>query len=342
MASPGAHKAALLLMSLDPATAAELLKAARPEMVTEIVAELVSIKSSPAGRKGPDITTVNEFFGHLRKGATGTREGFLEALLEGAVGKSRSAEMLTQVRALIQSRDPFMNIRTRDINELAAALAGESGQVAALVLAELPAKKSTLLLELLDESVKTQALRGMAAGGEIPAETRQRIANLVENRLAALAKGNPADAAPVAASGALAQQRRDAQLRKVALLLRGLAIEPRTKLAKAISDQDPATAAAIQKMMVLWEDLPFVADRSMQEVLRTVDAKSLALSLVNADPSNAAKIRQNISERAAAMLDEESSLLKTPKPAEIDTARQKILDPLRALNAKGDLSFVET
>ena len=39
------RKAALVLMSLDPAAAAELLKAAKPETLTEIAAEIVNLES---------------------------------------------------------------------------------------------------------------------------------------------------------------------------------------------------------------------------------------------------------------------------------------------------------
>jgi flagellar motor switch protein FliG len=282
---------------------------------------------------------VREFFGLLRN-AKPKRGNFLLEMLEGAVGKPKSQEMMGQVRSLVSARDPFLSIRNREAAELAAALEGESGQVAALILSELPPKKSGELLNLLDEQVRAQAMRGMMAADDVPPETRQRVAALVQKRLAEQSKGT---AAPVVqADGSGATQRRDVQLRKVALLLRGLRTEARDSMVKVISDQNPDTGKTVMQMMVLWEDVPAVADRPMQEILRMLDAQMLALSLVEAEPAVSKKIRDNISERAVALLDEETSLLSNPKPEEIEASRQKVLGALRDLNAKGELTFEES
>ena len=41
------------------------------------------------------------------------------------------------------------------------------------------------------------------------------------------------------------------------------------------------------------------------------------------------------------MLDEETSLLSSPKAKDIQDSREVILDALRAVNEKGELTFVE-
>ena len=55
----------------------------------------------------------------------------------------------------------------------------------------------------------------------------------------------------------------------------------------------------------------------------------------------AGKIKGNISERAAAMVDEETSLMSSPKKDDIRQAREKIVTALRELNRKGELAFIE-
>ena len=93
--------------------------------------------------------------------------------------------------------------------------------------------------------------------------------------------------------------------------------------------------------MVIWEDLIFVSDRGLQEALRTVDSRKLAMALTDASQAIVERVRTNISERARSMLEEESSLLSSPKPAEIEEAREAILDALREMNTKGELEFEE-
>ena len=93
--------------------------------------------------------------------------------------------------------------------------------------------------------------------------------------------------------------------------------------------------------MVLWEDIPQVTDRSMQEALRGIDSKKLALALVKADEIIIKKIRSNISERAAAAIDEETSLMSAPKKDDIEQSRNEVVKTLAEMNEKGQLNFIE-
>jgi flagellar motor switch protein FliG len=136
-----------------------------------------------------------------------------------------------------------------------------------------------------------------------------------------------------------AAARLNAQRRKVALLLRGLSSEVRDNLVKSIAQQDAEVATALQNLMVLWEDIPLVNERNLQTVMRSVDARKLALALMGTTAAITDKIRANISERARAMIDEETSLMKKPKADEVETARETILGYLRQLNASGELQF---
>lgn len=345
MALTGTRKAALLLASLDPGTAAELLKAARPDVLTEITAELVYLNASGAR---PDATGshVQEFFGllHKRQAPEDSQGSFVQQMLESAVGKQRGDELLGQARRLADLKDPFMALRSVATEDIAQALTGEHPQVAALMLIELPPNKSAALIPMLEEKVRAEAVRRMTCGDTVSPEARVRVAAMVRSRLEAIRKAAAAEdsAGPaVATATASPAQRRkaDLRLRQVALLLRGLATELRDSLVKAIGEQSHDTSTAVQNMMVLWDDLPVIGDRSLQEVLRNVDARKLALALVGADAVTTAKIRNNISERARAMIDEETQLMKKPKAEEIGQARDAILGYLRQLNSTGELQF---
>ncbi len=331
MAPAGIRKAALLLAGLDPQCAAELLKAAHPDTVTRIAAELAYLDASGQAEDN-ESQPLQEFFGLLRRRKEANLEARLRRMLEGAVGAEQSRTILTEVRRLVDQRDPFIPIRAADVESLGRALAGEHPQVAALVLAELDPDKSARVLPLLEEKARGEAVRRMTAGEGVSPEARQRIASVVRARLDQFRREGDTGVAP-------AQEER---LRKVALLLRGLATELRDNLVSAIAQHDQEIATTVQDLMVLWEDLPIIEERNLQEVLRNVDAKFLALSLVDAPEEIEERIRNNISERAAAMIDEERSLMKKPKPDEIEAARERILGYLRQLNASGDLGFEES
>ncbi|MCD6304047.1 MAG: hypothetical protein J7M21_03700 [Planctomycetes bacterium] len=329
MASAGIRKAALLLMGLDPPTAAELLKSVSPELVTRIAAELAYLEASGHADRTAAQEPIREFFQELRRNKqTGRGQQFIEEMLQGVLGRDKAREVMEKIPQLVDQRDPFLAIRSAEVEDIAEALKGESPHVAGMVLSELPPKKSAKLLSLLDEAVRTEAVRGMTREEPVAWETRVRVAAVVRRRLEKSAE------APGGTKAA-----RQQQLRKVAIVLRDLGGELRSALIQAIADVDQQTSIEVQKLMVMWEDVKHVADRSLQEALRAVDSRKLALALVDADETTAEKLRSNMSQRQTAMLEEEASLLAKPKPEEIEEARGEFLEALRDLAANNFLSF---
>jgi len=130
-------------------------------------------------------------------------------------------------------------------------------------------------------------------------------------------------------------------LRKVAVILRGLGKEPRDGLLNAIKEKDDQAGQKVSELMIVWEDIPQVADRSLQEALRGIEPQKLALALIKADEVISSKIKSNISERAVAAIEEETSLMAAPKKEDIEAARDEIVQSLRRMNEKGELLFVE-
>lgn len=335
MALTGPQKAAMLLMNLDPPTAAELLGSAKPETITEIATELACLVQADEGQATADNELAQEILGVLmgsKKKSGG--ETFVKETLEILLGREKSRDVLRQVNERVQARDPFSQLRSANVPDIAACLAGESPQVVSVVLSELPAKRSAELLAMLDDQRRPATVLCMTTGQEVSAEAKLRVAMVVQSRLKErLAQGPKARADPAAA--------RQQQLRKVAVLLRSMDVEVRGSLTKSLAEQDKEAAKSVEELMVIWEDIPLVADRALQEALRSVDSRKLALALVDAEEKTTAKIRDNISERARAMLDEETSLLSAPKQDEILPAREEILGALRQMNASGDLEFEE-
>jgi flagellar motor switch protein FliG len=67
----------------------------------------------------------------------------------------------------------------------------------------------------------------------------------------------------------------------------------------------------------------------------------MAFALIKADEKIVAKIRSNISEKGAAMIDEETSLMSSPKKEDTEQAREQIVAAMREMNSKGELLFAE-
>ncbi|HAL44827.1 MAG: hypothetical protein A2Y12_07995 [Planctomycetes bacterium GWF2_42_9] len=335
MALTGKQKAAMLLMSLDPGTAAELLKGVRPETVQELAVEVAYLETAGMRDSKQSVEVASQFCQSLAPTQGFQLKKFLDTMLKSTVGNEKAKSIQMQIEELLRRRDPFMNIRMANARTLAEILAMEHPQAVAVVLAELPSKKSSEVLSLLDEKVRVGAVSGMTNAGMVNAEAKRRIAEMVYKKLESLKAAS-------ASSGAATEEEGEHPLRKTALVIRNLGKEIRDGLLAAMQEKDAQAAEKINELMVLWQDMLEITDRSMQEALRGVDSQKLALALYKADETIVKKIKANISERAAATIDEEQSLMAAPKKEEIEAARESLVDVWREMNKKGELNFIES
>ena len=328
----GRQKAAMLLMSLDPATAAEVLKGVDSEVVQELAVEVAYMDASGLCDTQNSFEVTYQFCNQLKVKEGFQVKGFLSSMLKSTVGTEKALHIQTQIGNLLYKRDPFISIRSADSQKLAMVLEKEHPQAIAVVLSELTSKKSSEVLGLLSETVRSGAVTRMTASEPINIEAKMRIAQMVCQRL------EEASAAAASGGGVVNQTQ---SLRKVAVMLRNLTKEIRDGLLSSIREKDSEMGQNVAELMILWEDLPLVADRSLQTALREVDSQQLAKALIKADDVFVKKIKANISERAAAAIEEETSLMSSPKKEDIESAREEIVNVLRGMNEKGELNFVE-
>ena len=322
----------MLLMGLDAPIAGELLKGMDSTTVQELALELAYLDASGYRESKESIELARDFCNYLRVGEGFQFKRFLEEMLKNAVGTEKALQIQREINNLLQKRDPFMPIRSIGAEVLAKAMENEHPQAIGVVLSELDAKKSSEVLSRLGEGVRLSVIGRMTAKETVGVEAKLRIAKMISDRLKAQMG---------AAGTAAAQPAADQSLRKVAIILRNLSKELRDGMLAAIKEKDGAAADKVAELMIIWEDIPFVTDRSMQQALRGIDAKKLALALTNADATIKQKIRSNISERANASVDEETSLMRAPQKEDIATSREEIVKIIREMNVKGELMFVE-
>lgn len=331
MALTGKQKAAMLLMSLDVGSASELLKGVDTEVVKEIALELARLDVSGQRDSKEQAKTVREFGALLRESSSGrfNVKSFLDEMLAGVVGREKAEEIRSQIMSVTQKTDPFAAIRSVETDELVLALKSEHPQAVAVVLSELPAKKSSELIGLLAEGVQLSAIGRMTNLERVRPEVKKRIASMVCERL----KGLKGETLP---------EGQEQTLRKLAIMLSGLEKDLRDRLLDEVAKNEDGKEMVklIKRFMVTWEDIPTIADRSLQEALRAVESGKLAVAIHGADEDVVQKIRSNISKRAADMLDEETSLMQEPLEKEILDAREEVVEPLREANEEGTLRFV--
>ena len=337
MALSGKQKAAMLLTSLDPGTVVELLRGLPAENLQEIGIELTRMDAM--GNKGTveRVKVAQEFFASLKKTqkqGLGVN-GFFGEMLMNVLGKDKAEQIQAEIRKVTEKSDVFDPIRAASADALVPALEGQHQQTIAVILSELESKKSQeVLLRLSDES-RLKAVCRMTNMECLRPEVKQKIAGMICERLKSVKVEVRQE------SGGQGSGTKEHPLRKLAVMLTGLEKDLRDRMLAEINQQNSETCDTIKDLMVTWEDILVIADRSIQEAMRGIDVRKLAIGLNKADPEIAKKIRSNISEKTATTLDEETSLMQEPEQKDILEARAAILVPLKTANEEGKLKFIQ-
>ncbi len=332
MTLTGKQKAALLLMSLDIGTATELLKGIDAKAVRELAVELSYFDAAGYRSDQQSTEIARQFCNSLKSESTLNMKSFVREMLNSTMGQEKACQIETEIQELLYRRDPFIPIRSADAGTLASVLESERPQAVAVVLSEMPPKKSSEIIGLLGEGMRVSVVTRMTRVDSVTAEAKGRIADMVRKRL---------EYVTTAGGNGASRVQPDQSLRKVAMILRNLDKEVRDGVLGAVQEKDTEIGEKVANLMIVWEDIPQVADRSLQEVLRGLDERQLALALHKADDAISRKVKANISERAVALVDEEASLMSAPKKEDVKEAREKIVSALREMNSKGGLTFID-
>jgi flagellar motor switch protein FliG len=322
----GIQKAAMLLMTLDAPTAIELLKGLDAEEIQEIALELARFQMTKEVTPDEQTQVAQEFCSSLQQKeiAKFSMKTFLNEMLASVVDQQAVEEIQSRVKKIAEELDPFGEVRLASSDELVLALKGEHPQTIAVILSELDPKKSQDVLARLGEETRLKAVCRMLNPELVGSGVKQRMAFTVRERLQGF-------------KGETLAERPEQTLRKLAVVLSGLETDLRDQMLEEIKKYDEETSKTVRNLMITWNDIPSIADRSMQEALRNIEATRLAVALYGADDAVIKKVRANISERAAATLDEEISLMQDPLEKEVLEAREEIVGPLRDANEQGTL-----
>jgi len=329
----GKQRAALLLTSLDAATAAELLKGVDANTVQELAVELTYLDAAGHRNARQTVDVARQFCKSLQDESGFSFRSFLKEMLRNTVGEEQARRIQQEIQSLLQKRDPFMSIRSADLPSLTAVLQAEHPQAIAVILSELPPKRGSEVIGTLSEDARVNVISRMTSVNSVTPEAKMRIAQMVRTRLE--------DTRASQGGGTAIQVSPEQSLRKVAIIVRNLDKEVRDGVLEAIRQKDQEAGDKIASLMIVWEDVALVGARSLQQALRGIDERQLALALHEATDEVTGAVKSNISERAAAMVSEEASLMSSPKKEDITQAREKIVNALRELNRKGELTFAE-
>ena len=316
----GRQKAAVLLIALGPAKAAEIFKHLREDEI-----ESLSLEMAKSGQIAPDtsafvfeeLAAVVQAYDSLATGGV----DYAREVLDRALGSERAAEIIGRLSTVIERR-PFEFLRRTPADHIVTFLRSESPQTIALVVANLHTTLAAQVLSCLPEEQQADIALRIARMGETPPDVVREIENVMRRKLETVVQQEYSAAGGV---------------KSLAEILNHTDRPTERNVLDTLGSEDGELADEVRRLLFVFEDIARLDDRSIQMVLREVDQRDLALALRGVEEEVKERLLSNMSERGAQMLREEMEFQPPQKKRVVEEAQGRIVGVVRRLEDAGTL-----
>ncbi|AUM00407.1 flagellar motor switch protein FliG [Zoogloeaceae bacteirum Par-f-2] len=315
----GLEKAALLLLTLGPNEAAEVLKHLGPREVQKLGMKMATMPAQPRSKVEP---LLDELEAHASKGAAiQADEAQIREMLTKALGDERAAHLLSRVLSGSDTAG-IESLKWMDAATAADLIKNEHPQIIATILVHLEFDQAGEILKHFPERLRNDVvLRIATLDGVQPAALKE-----LNDALTRMLSG--ASTVKKAAMGGV---------RHAAEILNFVGSAAETAIIDNVREYDPDLAQKILDEMFVFENLMDIDDRGIQTILREVQSDSLVIALKGAAPELREKIFKNMSSRAAEMLREDLEAKGPVRLSEVEAEQKEILKIVRRLAEEGQI-----
>ena len=313
----GQEKAAILLSTLGPTTTKLVFKHMKDNDVKRMINTMSSLSKSPIWMVKKILeefySAINEDDELLFSENKG-RDFILSAL-----GEDRAKQLLGQIID-VGNTNSLESLELVDTRTLANFLINEHPQTIALICAHLPVEKKVDVLRKLPEGLQAEVVLRVANLDFVSPELIAQLDDVLKTELSTL--------------GSIDTQQLGG-IEPIADMLNLMDKNSEKNIMARVEEKDPELAEEIRKLMFVFEDLVFVDDRGIQELLKIVDNQKLVIALKTAPDEVKTKLFKNMSNRAAVLLKEDLEAMGPTKISDVEKAQVEIVQQVKDLETKG-------
>lgn len=313
----GQEKAAILLSALGPTTTKLIFKHMKDNDVKRMINTMSSLSKSPIWMVKK---VLEEFYSAINEDSELLfSENKGRDFILGTLGEDRAKQLLGQIVDVGQS-NTLESLELVDTRTLANFLINEHPQTIALICAHLPVEKKVDVLRKLPEGLQAEVVLRVANLDFVSPELIAQLDDVLKTELSTL--------------GSIDTQQLGG-IEPIADMLNLMDKNSEKNIMARVEEKDPELAEEIRKLMFVFEDVIYVDDRGIQELLKIVDNQKLVIALKTAPDDVKTKLFKNMSNRAATLLKEDLEAMGPTKISDVEKAQQDIVQQLKDLETKG-------
>ena len=315
----GPEKAAVVLVQMGRERAAALLKLLPEAEVEALMGEVARLEGVDGVAANEVLTEFRDLIVARNYVAAGGID-LARELLEGSVGADKAKEILERLNVAVQEL-PFEFLRRADPRQVLGFLQEEHPQTMALVLSYMYPEQVASVMGGLPEELQADVAHRIAVMDSTSPDVIRQVEQVLQRKLSTVLQSSQFAAAGGVQSLVDILNRADRGTER--LILDGL------------ERQDPELTEEVRSRMFVFEDIVTLDNRAVQLVLRDVATKDLAVALKGSGANVRDKILRNMSERAAATLDDEISVLGPTRLKAVEESQSAIVRVIRNLEETG-------
>ena len=316
----GTQKSAILMMLLGEDEAAEILKNLSPREVQHLGGAMYSVQ-------GVEQNTVNavldEFLDIIKQQTSlGLGAGnYIRNVLTKALGGDKAQSVLSRITPASSER-PIEILDWMDARAISELILDEHPQIVALIISYLDYGLAADVLGLLPIELQPEVVRRIATLETVQPDAVRELERVMQQKFQANTTLRASQIGGVKAAAKIMNFTKTAMEQRIM---------------KDIKKENKDLMQSIQDNMFVFDSLVISDERSLQTLLRAIDAELLVLALKGADEVLREKLFSCMSTRAAANVKDEMEALGPVRLTEVQEAQKQIIAVARKMSDDGTI-----
>ncbi|MDF9434345.1 flagellar motor switch protein FliG [Chromohalobacter israelensis] len=316
----GARRSAILLLSLDEDSAAEVFKYLSNKEVQEISLEMASLSQISHEEMEEAL---NEFHDEMEQFSAVNLHSseHIRTVLTKALGSERANSLIEDILETTGSASGIDALNLMESTTVAELIRDEHPQIIATIVIHLDRNLAADVLEQLDEKLRNDVVLRIATFSGVQPAALQELTEVLGSML----------------DGQNVKRSKMGGVRTAAEILNLMNSSQEELVIDAVRAHNDDLAQRIIDEMFLFENILDIDDRGIQLILKEVDTNSLVVALKGAQDALVDKITQNMSQRAAILLREDLEARGPVRVSQVEAEQKAVLQIVRRLADNGEI-----
>ena len=312
--------AAVLLMSLGEADAAQIIKHMGPKEVHRVGTAMANLKNITQEQVEAVMLEFLEEVGRQTGMGIGSDQ-YIKNMLNEALGEDKASSLIDRI--LVGGNTTGLDtLKWMDGRAVAELIRYEHPQIQAIVVSYLEPDQSAEVLAILDDKVRLDVIMRVASLDTVQPQALAELNNILEKQFSGASNTSTSKIGGVKCA---------------ADIMNFMDTSIEGDLMDSIKEIDADLGTEIEDLMFVFDNLKDVDDRGIQTLLREVSSEVLIVALKGADTELQEKIFGNMSKRAAELLRDDLEAKGPVKVSEVEAAQKDILTIARRLADSGEI-----